>query len=215
MGREGIDLIGRTGFSATAARAARAALVGLALSPVFAGTALVPARAEAPGETLLAGGEMPLTEDQVARFSASLARMHGLGQDVALALRGEFNNDDPLAPYAVLVEEAREPAPEIAAALSAHGFATLEEWLAVGAAVMTAYWTHEADATHLGLAVQLAPIVFAVRGRANPSAQEVSDLIDELQADMTEWSERQSPAANLRLVGKYRGAIGEALRVRP
>jgi hypothetical protein len=215
MGREGINSIGRIGFSGTAARAARVALVCLALWPALAGTALLPARAEAPGESLLAGGEMLLSEDQVARFSASLAGMHRLGQTVALALRGEFSQDDPLAPYAVLVEEAGQPPPEIAAALSAHRFATLEEWLAVGAAVMPAYWAHEADATHLGLAVQLAPIVFAVQGRGNPSAQEVSDLIDRLQAEMTDRSKRRQPAGNLRLVGKYRGAIGEALRVRP
>ena len=215
MGPKGIGLMGLENSSGTVARAVRAAFVGLALCPVFAGTALYPARADAPGETVLAGGEMLLTEDQVARFVASLAGMHRLGQTVALALpMGEFNPDDPLVPYAVLVEQAADPEPEIAAALATHGFATLEEWLAVGAAVMPAYWAREAEATHLGLAVQLAPIVFAVQGRSNPSAEEVSNLVDQLKADMADPSV-EPPPGNLRLVGKYRGRIGEALRVRP
>lgn len=203
-------------LSGTAARAARAACAGLALGALAAAFAPSPAAAEAAGGTALAGGESLLSEGEVARFAASLAPMHRLGPGVARALRmAEFNPDDPLAPYARLIEQAQAPAPEVASVLAENGFATLEEWLRIGAAVMPAYWAREEEATRLGLAVQLAPIAFAVQGRSNPSAEEVSDLIDRLKAEMAARSARHAPPpANLRLVGKYHGMIGEALRIR-
>ena len=212
------------GLSGTNARAARPVCVGLALCALAAAFGPSPARAEATGKTafadgesMIAGGESLLGEDQVARFAASLAEMHRLGLGVARGLRmGEFNPDDPLAPYAMLVERAEVPEPEIASVLVENGFTTLAEWLRIGRSVMPAYWAREEEATQLGLAVQLAPIVFAVRGRGNPSAEEVSNLIDRLKADMTARSAQYAPPpANLRLVGKYHGKIGEALRPRP
>ena len=210
-------------FCGADARAAWTACVGLALcaftafgpSPAYAEEGAAPALAATDGTD--SGDGLLLGEDQVARFVASLAAMHRLGPGVARDLRmGEINPDDPLVPYARLVERSQAPEPAVASVLAENGFDTLDEWLSVGGSVMLAYWAREDETMRLGLAVQLAPIVFAVRGTSSPSAQELSDLIDEIKADMTARSARHAPPpANLRLVGKYHGKIGEALRAGP
>lgn len=204
-------------------RTAWAAVAGLTLCALAAAFGPHSAYAEEAGRTELsgvqnavAGGGQLLEENQVVRFVASLADMHRLGPGVARSLRmGEINPDDPLVPYARLVKEARTPEPEVAAVLADNGFTTLEEWLSIGDSVMLAYWAREDETRRLGLAVQLAPLIFAVQGQSDPSAQEVSDLVDKLKAHMEASSEQEAPPpANLLLVGKYHEMIGEALRER-
>jgi len=186
-------------------RPASAALFGAILTASILPNGWSSAHAEEPQRTTLG-------ENAVARFVASLPEMRRLAARLSPELPvGEINPDDPLMPFIALAEAAVPPHPQTASVLAAHGFATLDAWLAVGRPVMDAYWAREQAGTRLGLAVQLAPILFAIQGRTEPSAQDIAQEIDRLEAAMHATSPSDPPAADMRLEADYHAAITKAL----
>lgn len=155
-------------------------------------------------------GQIALDEDQVARFAASLPDMRAIGARLADTAARELNPDNPLDPFTALAEPGKLADPDLMAALAGHGFASLDEWMSIGRAVMLAYWLND-DTLH-NLAARTAQMVIALKGGEQPDPIAYSRLISKLKADMIANATERPLPENARLTKKYRAAIERGLR---
>lgn len=193
-------------------RAALCLLAGLAWQAGFTAQAAPPARAAMaqPAGIMLSTGD-------VERFMASLPAMLAARARAAPDAGFHEHGDDPLMAFTDL-EESAPVTDALAPVLAAHGFADLARWLAVGRALLEAYWSVRTDGRRAALAAQMAPLALALRGHERPTEREIADMTRDLRQRMIDRARARVPAANLGLAAKYEADITrrmQSLRAAP
>lgn len=156
--------------------------------------------------------QIVLDEEQIVRFVASLpamaaARARMAGPPVLV----EPGADDPLVAFAALAGADGERTAALRPVLAAHSFPDLDGWLAVGQAVMTAYWSVSGDGRLAALAEQMAPVALAVRGVEEPTADDLAAVAGAMHVEMRIRRRAGIPQRNLVLAEKFEADIARQI----
>ena len=206
----GIGLPGRA-----ASIAAAAGVMLLLAAPLAggarAGTAGEPGGAAGPAGAWTAA-ETPLNEDMAVRFIASIGPMRRLGRDIASrSMLVETNKDDPLTPYALLSPDQLAGEGELPRLLARLGFVDIGQWLAVGKALLEAYYEIEAEARGQHWRQQLIGVVASLRGIDREPPGRRGELMARLEAELNaragEDGESRVPPAHLELARKFHHSL--------